>query len=274
MTTHPGSTPHRRRLIAGLVLFGLLTFLLALILRLPAAQAWQWFGQDLPVQVEGISGTVWDGRAARVHYQEETFHDARWLFLPMRLLSARATVDFSMRADQGRVQGRASRGLRRDLLLQDLRLALPATQILRLSGRDRLPVDVDGRLDAFLETVHLDAAGSLRGIRGLVNWVDGSFSLGDPVELGSYALRIDGDQERLLGQLQDVDAVLRLEGDVVLLPLSGDVHGEIIMQALEGADSALIENMRFAGLPEPTAENRVRFQGNLADPFGFQGDIL
>lgn len=274
MTTHRGNTSHPRRLIAGLVLFGLLTFLLALILRLPAAQAWQWFGQDLPVQLEGISGTVWDGRAARVHYQEETFHDARWLFLPRRLFAARATVDFSMRADQGRVQGRASSGLRRDLLLQDLQLALPASQILRLSGQNRLPVDVDGQLDAFLEMVHLDADGSLRGIRGLLNWVDGSFSLGDPVELGSYALRIDGDQERLLGQLQDADAVLRLEGDVVLQPRSGDVHGEIIMQAMEGADPALIENMRLAGLPEPAAENRIRFQGNLANPFGFQGDIF
>lgn len=267
-------TPRPRRLVFALLLLGLLSFLLALVLRLPAAQAWQWFGEDLPVQLEGLSGTLWDGRAARLHYQGETFHDARWQFLPAHLLSARATVDIALRAEEGRIQGRLTSGLRRDLHLQDLRLDLPAAQVLRLAGQDALPVDVDGRLDAFLERVRLEADGSLREIRGLLNWIDGSFSLGDPISLGSYALRIDGDRDRLQGQLQDVDAVLRLEGEVVLLPASGDVRGEIIMQALEGADPALIENMRFAGLADPTAENRVRFQGNLADPFGFRGDLL
>nr|WP_282571427.1 type II secretion system protein N [Methylonatrum kenyense] len=227
----------------------------------------------MPVRLEGPSGSAWNGRAARLHYQDEVFHDLRWRFLPARLLSARATVDFSLRAEQGRIQGRASSGPRRDLQLQDLRADLPVAQVLRLADQGRLPVDVDGRFDAFLEHVRIDADGSLREIRGLLNWIEGGFTLADPVELGSYALRIEGDQDRLQGQLQDIEAVLRLEGEITLLPGSGDIRGEIIMQALDGADPALIENMRFAGLPEPTAENQVRFQGNLADPFGFRGDI-
>ena len=263
-----------RRLVPLLALLGILAFLVALVIRLPAAQAWAWFGDAAPVEAAGISGTVWNGRATSVHYQDEVFHDVRWQLLPRQLVAARAAARLQLLAEDGRVQGLVSRGLRGDVQASDLRLVLPASQILRLSGRADLPVDIDGQVDAFVETLHLSADGELLLLRGLVSWLDGSFSLGDRIALGSYALRVDGDGQRLQGRLQDTDAALRLEGDLELDLRNGGVRGEIIMQAREQADPALIENLRFAGLPDPSAANRVRFRGNLNDPFGFRGDLL
>lgn len=264
--------PNLRGRLPLLLFLGLLAFLVGLVVRFPATQAWQWLAAEAPVEIHGLRGTIWNGEADTLLHGGQRLESLHWDFQPGELLRGRLSYTVHARAPDGRINGRIGTGPARDLQLRDLRVEMSTEALLGLIGED-LPVDVGGRLDAFFETLDLDSAGNLQAVTGLINWTDGSFSLGEPIQLGSYALRLDGQDRRIHGQLQDTDAVLRLEGDMTLATESGELTGEVIMQALDGADAILVENMRFAGIPEPRAENRIRFNGNINNPLGFQGEI-
>lgn len=264
------STGTRRRVIL-LTLIGVTAFLVALVVHLPAVHAWGWLGGQAPIQVYGIRGTAWDGEADAVIAEGQRLDAVRWQLRPGALLRARLSYDLQGQLRDGRIAGTAHASPSGALRLENVRLDADANTLARQFGS--IPVTIGGRLDAFLENVEVSEDGQLTRIRGLVNWNAGSIDMGETVTLGSYALRLDGGGDSLEGQVLDTDAILRLEGDIHLNPDTGDMRGDVVMQARDGAADTLVQTLRFAGIPDPAAENRISFSGNINNPLGFRGQL-
>lgn len=262
----------RRRLIA-LILIGIAFFLAALVIRLPAAQAWGWFGKDVPAQVYGIRGTAWNGEAAAIVSGPHRVDTVRWNLQPGSLLRAQLGYDMRANIHDGRIQGLVRTGLDGSLRLDNVRFDMDANELLQRFGNQGLPATVGGRVEGFIQEAVIDGAGRLQQIKGLVHWVDGSIRFGETMPLGSYALRLNSQEGQIAGQLMATDAVLRMEGDLRLDPANGEMVGEVIVQALEGTAETMVQVMRFAGIPRPAAENRIDFTGNLNNPLGFRGKL-
>lgn len=261
-----------KRRIALIVLF-IVVFLLGLIITLPASHAWSWAGGNIPGEAYGLRGTLWQGQASTVIVEGNRLDGVRWELQPGSLLRGELHYEISGAMADGRVRGRVRTGLDGRLRLEDMRLDASADQLVRAASARPLPVRVGGHIDAFFQEIVLNREGMPERIQGLVNWTGGNVVFGDTYELGDYAVRLDSTGNLLDMEVVTVDALLRVDGNASLDPVSGQLTGEVIFQTLEGASPELVQGIRFTGLPDPEAENRILFSGNINNPMGFRGEV-
>lgn len=262
----------RRRVIL-LVLIGMIIFLASLVIHLPAVHAWSLFGNATSTKAYGIRGTAWEGEASTIISGPHRLDSVRWKLQPGSLLSAQLQYEIRANSLDGRVVGMVRTGLGSSLRLENVRFDVDADKLVQRFGNQPLPATIGGRVEGFIERAVIDPDGRLQQIKGLVHWIDGSIRFGESMPLGSYALRLDGRNGQLTGQVQDTDAVLRLEGGLHLNTANGQMTGDVLLQALEGTADILVQGIRFAGIPDPGAENRIDFSGNINNPLGFRGRL-
>ncbi|MEX0731410.1 MAG: type II secretion system protein N [Aquisalimonadaceae bacterium] len=265
---------NRRSRVIVLILIGVAMFLVALVIRLPAVHGWSLIGEGLDTQAYGMTGTAWNGEAATVVNGPHRVTALRWKLRPAGLLKARLDYDLRGSIADGRVEGIVgTRLVGGGTRLRNIRFNLDVNALARRFGNQPLPITLGGRVDGFLEEVVIGANGRLQRISGLVNWIDGSIGFGETINLGTYALRLDNADEQITGQVVDTEAVVRLEGDLRLDPATGELVGDVLLQALEGASNSLTQGLQLIGIRNPDAENRINFRGDINNPLSFRGSI-
>jgi general secretion pathway protein N len=184
----------------------------------PAATAYAWFA-PASLQLAGIEGTVWSGRAAVGAVAQLPLHDVRWRVSAWPLLLGRVSADLRAQLDDGFVTAQVN-ATRRRVELDDVRAStsLPALRSflpiagvrgaasLKLSKLDldvakAWPTKVVGELTlAQLETAPLIAVGP----RGTL------------VPLGNYIVRFVDNAGGINATINDTGGPLELSGTFVL----------------------------------------------------------
>ncbi|MFC3853636.1 type II secretion system protein N [Salinispirillum marinum] len=98
--------------IRHLLIAFLLFFLFALVLFTPVNVLWHQFGNDraLPVEVHGLSGTVWHGKADVSYGSDRVLVD--WRFYPTRLLQGQIRYDATVSGRRINAEASIARTLR------------------------------------------------------------------------------------------------------------------------------------------------------------------
>lgn len=240
-----------------LVAAGLAAFVLALLVTMPARVAYHWFAPP-ELKLSGISGSVWNGRAAEGAAGGLYFADLAWRFRPASLFTGRAACAVSARPAGGRLQGEVAIGFAgNSMLLRDLAAALPLTV---LSGV--VPMEgVDGDIDLDFSRLRFDdgfpteAAGTLL-IRNLVLRPVSGRALGD------YRAVLETGDDGITGTVEDVSGVLELSGTAVVRPdRSYSFTGRVA--ATPEAPSALVEQLQYLGSADAQGRREFRFEGSL-----------
>ncbi len=256
--------------VAVLIGLGVVVYLGSLIVTLPASHAWHWVGDRIPAEVQGLRGSVWDGEAAGLFVEGQQLHAVRWNFEPRALLGGELRYRLRGRLGDGELRAVANADHRGRLRLENVRFDADAADLIRRFAAEPPPVGIEGRIDGHFSEVALDADGMPERIDGIINWMGGGISVGERYPLGDYAVRLRSRAGDIHGEVATVDATLRVDGDF-RLAANGTVTGEVIYQALDGIHPDLVQGLQFLGIPEPRAENRIRFEGSIYDPAGFQG---
>lgn len=243
-------------------LLGLLAYLIFLVATLPAARAWAWFGESVPLQAYGLDGTLWHGRAAVMQDELRRLEAVQWEIRPLSLLRGNLSAEVQARLPgDGRL--RSTVHLRPNRLrAEDLRLELPAPLVLTWAGIDRLPVTVDGRFESLLRELVLVDERLLRA-DGLLSWNSATLALGrQPLPLGNLALRLRPGEDAILGTLTSQGGPLSLDGDLRLAPdgrfvldMTARLSGEI--------DDATRRIFTAVGVPADGSPIQARLSGSL-----------
>ena len=258
--------------IVSLVLLGVVVFAVSLVMTLPAGHAWRWAGDSIPAQAYGLHGTVWDGGASGVIVEGHRLDRVRWTMEPRGLLSGELRYRLHAHLDDGEVRGIANADRRGGLRLEQLRFDADAADLVARFAAQPPPVGVMGRIDGIFSELAIDSHGTPTRIDGIINWSNGGITFGEDYPLGDYAVRLETGAEGIDGEVATLDATLRVDGSFRLHP-GGRVAGEVIYQALDGLHPDVVQGLQFLGIPDPHAENRIRFDGNINNPAGFQGHL-
>lgn len=261
-----------KRKIALAVVF-VAVFLAALVMTFPATHAWALASGGISGDAYGLRGTLWEGNAAAIIVEGHRLDRVRWKLQPGSIWRGQLHYQVQAELGDGQLRGYVRTGLDGKLRLDELRLDASADQLVRAASARPLPLRIGGHIDAYFQEVVLDRQGNPERIQGMVNWTNGHVVFGDEYELGDYAVRIDSNGDVTALDIITVEALLRVDGSATLQPDSGQLSGEVLFQALEGASPDLIQGLRFTGLPDPMAENLIRFNGNINNPMGFRGEL-
>lgn len=248
----------QRILIALLFLVAYLGFLIA---RLPADLVVRYAPLPPMVSLEGVSGTLWQGQAARLQVASESFSNLSWDLEVGSLLtlSPRVALRFGQR---GGLNGEALVGWQQSrITARDLVLNMPAPWLLsRLPLRLPFPLEVAGQLQLKVDEF---AQGQpwCESLYGTLDWVGaradtpaGKLDLADP------SAKLLCQQGKLVAELRQSSEQVSLTGKVELM-----AGRQFLFQGFLKPGAELPEQMRqglpFLGQPDSQGRYPLREQG-------------
>lgn len=170
------------------------------------------------IQLSGMSGTIWQGHAARAHLYTQgkvlALGQLTWSLKPWSLLLLSPSVEVDASWGQQRLKGHGRVGLAGGITLRHVEANLDARLI-----REFTPLYIGGTLELQLQDLSLATTQPLplEAIEGRIVWRDGVWTAqsGD-VALGNYVLEVSGTQGSVIGRVQTLSGPLVVSGQLAL----------------------------------------------------------
>lgn len=243
----------------------LLAWLWGLAAQLPAAHALAWFAPE-GVTAAGVSGTLWQGRAARIDTGGPApVTGAQWELSGWQLLRGRLAADTRFRVAGLEGNGFLASGPGERVDVDGLTLRGPAAGARALLAG--LGVEPAGQLLVRVEAATL-AGGRIERLAGRMQWSEASLSAPFALELGMVRASVEpaGDDGGYAIELTGEGGALDLAGEVDLQP-DGRYRADLRLTPTASAPEGLRETLGLAAQSEGDGF-RVRRSGRLRLPGG------
>lgn len=239
-----------------LVIAGTVTLVAGIVISFPARIAYRW--ADPPgVALQGISGTLWRGRASEASAGGIYLSELRWRFRPQALLAGRAEFALSATPPSGIIEadvGTTAGGL---VQLSNVSASLPIgtlqplvtvsglhgdlrVSLARLVIDHGLPVEADGTIDV-----------ANLVIRPLASSV-----------LGDFQATLETADGVVRGAVRDLAGVLEVTGTAELRPDRSYSFAGLIATR-PGAPAGVEEQLRYLGSADARGRRNFRLEGQL-----------
>lgn len=252
----------KKQLIAYLVL-GLLAYLLFLVWTFPADRAAGLLRSKVPpLQLAGVTGTVWSGRATALDYsyqgQRQRLSRFTWQFKPLALFTGRAA--FAIAFDGEGRKGSANVGMKYDgSITADAIIAqLPIAELAPLFG---VPVMLNGMVDVNLEALVV-TEGKIVRAQGQINWRDAAVTSPITQSLGSYNAQLSTEDAGIKAQLRDEGGPLQMDG-VLRLINDGSYHFNANINLRDQQQTVLKQALQAVGRQQPDGRMLLEYSGKL-----------
>ncbi len=246
--------------------FALLAYLAQLAAKTPAAFVVQRFGENWPVKMTGVTGSVWQGRAEQMVVAKLTIEPVSWRVEPLALLGGgvAANIDLAGNDLSGRLN--ASTDLKQRIKIRDSRLLMPARQL----DIEQLPVDLGGNLFIRIEQLAFDLEprwpadpqASLPIVEAQVSWQGAAVTSPVPLELGEFLLQMGNQDQTIRASLTSASGPLDTQGN---LEIRADGHYQWVIRLYPRgeANGEIRDLLSLLGRPDRSGAVTLRNEGDV-----------
>ena len=190
-----------------------MVFITSLLVNAPAALLVGPMAQQ-NVFLEGVSGSVWHGRAqnlsARANGEVITWGHAEWRLSPWNLLLLSPSVEFSTELGNQWMRGQITLTDMESVQLSNVQGRIPAA-LVRLFA----PLSVGGSLAFDFPRLTWSQTAGVLALTGSIRWVDAVWQTQvDRVRLGTYLLALDSSSEEIVGSISTVQGAVQVAGEL------------------------------------------------------------
>lgn len=227
---------------------------------LPADLALRWLKPNFgPMQLSGVSGTVWQGQASSVSAFGTPLGAMRWSVEKSPLLLRRVVARVGLSGGAIVVDGDVTRDADGSVLVQNSTFKLPAE--VAAPALDIPALKLHGTIEGRLDEARL-ANGWVSGARGTARWREAAVSGEAEARLGEliaeFASQPDG---TIAGTVKD-DGSSNLEVAGQFVVSSGQFDATARLVARNG-DLQVTEALRYIGEPQPDGSSLLKIHGQL-----------
>jgi general secretion pathway protein N len=198
------------------VLVAAAAYLMFLVVAAPAAKVLPVFQSRLQnIQLAGIEGSLWSGKAAALDVSPLQLKDVSWRFRPFGLFVGRAVFKIRGQLQAQRIKAKVGSTLLGRPYLSDVQGRISANDLFYWLGLKQ--VQVGGMLDIDIDDVEWSESG-LPAMAGTASWSPAQ--LVSPVELvlGKAQLETQIEDAVTRGKLETSGGALLVQADVELQP--------------------------------------------------------
>ncbi|MBO0612872.1 type II secretion system protein N [Thiothrix fructosivorans] len=246
-----------------LILAGTASFLLASLTQLPARLLVSQLPADLPVQLQGVNGTLWSGGVATLSAQGMQIHNLHWDVQASALLSGQLAVDLRGNfAQGGQFDGICSINLSQTLHCAPLNLSdFPAKALAPYLQRLMIP-PLSGTFLANFSEVTWDQV-AFPQLSGQGEWREAGVQM-LPQRYGTYTASVsEGNGVQQVTLASAPDAAFTLDGTVTL-QANGQYESALNLKPSSGVDEGTKQFLsNFIVPPQSDGTFQIREQGQL-----------
>ncbi|HEX5055543.1 MAG TPA: type II secretion system protein N [Gammaproteobacteria bacterium] len=253
-----------------LALLGGAAFIIFLVLTAPASLLAHAIRSALPVELEGVSGTLWHGAIQRVSAPENLqLGPLSWRLHGWRLLRGEISLSLEIPADAPNLSGKADAAVTilKTLYLSNVDLQADANWVFTQAA---LPIAAAGNFNLRIESAEL-RRGQLPLLHGQLEWQNARVVYPQQHALGAYRLIMhpqpETDPEYLLGEISDINSPFKING-TVKIEHSGAYQFSARLATAPDAPQIFRDTLLFLG--EPAADGSVSLErsGNIFEEYG------
>lgn len=253
-----------------LTLLGIVSYAFSLLITLPMSLALDWSG-TLPAEVTtyGVEGSIIDGSADTLIWQNWRFDQLQWRFDLQQLLSARIGYHLRFTNPDGSGAANAGIGLGSSIHLDQLTLRLPLSW---LSRQWSFSTRFGGELAAELSEFAIED-GRISAASGTLLWSGAQLRGDPPTALGSFRAELQAveqdDGSHYRGPISDNGGPLSASGQFDLSPDGQwQIGGKLALRDAGKPDGKPALAQLFNSLGSVGADGKVdvKLQGQLPLP--------
>ena len=238
---------------------GFAVFLLSLVVTIPARWAQQFIPANTPVKLQAVSGTIWRGEAAQFSWDNTSLGQLRWAVKPLSLLTGKLGLDFNLSDSGLRADGTALVYRDQVVVLND---TVASGDIAKLPlGRARLPVELEGRLEAEMKKVVIKAS-AIHAAEGVINWQSARITAPIILPMGEVALQISGSKGNLKGEFSSQKSAVDTRGTLAFTH-NGQFTSDIRLKPNAQTPEDIRELLPALGKSQRDGSVKLHYQGRL-----------
>lgn len=231
-------------------------FLCGIVVMFPARVAVDWFAPD-NIRINGISGTIWNGKANALQAPGLYLSRLEWSTRPFSLLTGGLGLNVKASPAGGFIETALTLRSSNRVSIRDLTAALPLSvfaQLARTSG-------LTGNASLRFPSMEI-ANGIATSADGVVELANVSIPAVYPGTLGGYRLEFSDLDDGIIASIEDTDGVLDVAGT---LTLGGDRSYSLLAQVAAKRETPAELKKRVDLLPTGNSpgQREIRLEGSL-----------
>lgn len=240
----------------GLVLAGVATFVLGIIVSLPARVVYRW-AVPPEILVSGIDGTVWRGTAREVSVDGVYLKNLSWVAKPWHIVTGKLTFGVSATPISGFLESDVSAGFGGSVTFTSLSGSVPLQQI----SESATNYEVRGDASLNFERIEL--------INGLPVAADGELQVANlfvallgSESLGGYKAEFFTQNNGVTASVEDTDGIIDLAGS---LQINSDRSFQFLGQAAAKPETpaSFRQMLTLASPANERGQHELRLEGTL-----------
>lgn len=243
------------------IITGIIAYFVFLIGTVPAAPVIHLVDNRLPVIINNVSGTLWNGHAGTVETNQDiTLKNVQWTLLPSHLLLASVAIDVTAELNDHPVNTRLSTGISGNLAVDDLDMKLDAVDIEPLIA---LPIgELSGEFHLQINSAYIKR-GEVPRIDGTIDWKQATVTVAETADLGIVSVLInENDESPLAASISNKGGHLSLNGNFTTTA-QGDYSLQLTMKPNASASSNLPSSIAMFARKQRNGEFILNNKGNL-----------
>lgn len=244
------------KLRSRLVLAGVVTLIVGVVATFPARVAYRWFAPPA-LELGGISGSIWTGRAAGARAVGMSLRDLEWRFRPLNLFAGRLAYDVAAVPDNGFVDATAGLSFGGAVELRNLQASVSLGALESVVGMPGLRGNVSLQFDRVtLQNGVPVAADGIAEVAGL------TAPLIDRGPVGGYKVEFFTQDSGVKATVEDTDGIVDLAGTLDLAP-DRSYRFTGLIAPKPATPERLRRQMQFLGTPNERGQYELRLEGAL-----------
>lgn len=239
---------------------GVGAYLLILLVTIPANRASQLLEEKFAgLSLQGVTGTIFSGQAARVVIQDLGLGPVSWSLRPWALFLGRLEYRIKVRDATLQGDGAVGLGLGGDLFVHDLTAELQPDPLVNHFAP--VAVKTTGQVSLLIDSLEL-SDGFPRELAGLVSWSDASILEPVDLSLGQVEMVLSRVEEGIVGNLSNTSGATAVSGDLSLAP-AGQYRINLLLTPGAATSPDIMELLTSFGEPKPGGAYLITDSGQL-----------
>ena len=236
-----------------LIAYGLLIYLLFLVINLPASFVWSMAPKDIKrgINVTNIQGSAWSARADNIVIKNFELGKAEWTVNPFTLTLGKLGGNINIRHALGQMQSGYNLSSDQLLVLSDVNSEFSAA----ILDETFPPFTLTGSIHSQLESVQIQGR-SLFAATGDLQWRNASITGVADVSLGNVSFKASPEAKGTKLQVTNEGGVIAISGDI-RVTANGRYRLNLLLSSRDKQNTDL-KNM-LAILGRADAQGRIRF---------------